>query len=279
MDFSDPWVVDRLRVLAVKSEPAEPSPGDTAMLEGLVVSPDDDVQMVLWFACLAESADDYGCEIDTAAMESIMGTDLEQLSNDEILALQEELEDAGLIGAEPYLDPSYSFPADLLDGMSKEERQEGVNLFIQIAAVPQGAATDSDIELAYKRIPVSRARTPNDNPEIQALAVDGFQLAPGSTLEVDPGETYQLDPVLADDAIEDYYYLDSDGEWEIRTEEPYFEFYLQEGGFDSWYSLYPESSVSWTAPVAPLLEQQTIWIVVKDRRGGMNWWTQTVTYH
>ncbi|MFH1466785.1 MAG: hypothetical protein ABIO70_20535 [Pseudomonadota bacterium] len=278
VELSASWTVDRLRVLAVRAEPAEPAPGDTVGFEALIVSPDAPLQLVMWLACPADIAGVMGCELDPAVLEQLAGLDPESLSPEELAALYAALADAGLMGAEPYLPPSWTVPDHILDGLTEAERNEGVTLFVQVSAIPEGAEGDSDLELAYKRFPISEAATPNHNPVIDHLLVDGAEVAAGVILELDPLQAYEIEPVLADDAVETYRYLLEDGTWEERLEEPYFSIYVQEGDISASNTLYPYSSFTWTTPEAPALADQTLWIVLQDRRGGMSWWSQQVRF-
>jgi hypothetical protein len=246
-DLSESWVIDRLRILAVRPEPAEPRPGDTLTLSALVVSPDADLQAVVWLACLAGAVSVTGCE-----------------------------DDPDLIGMEPWLPPSYAIPEDILDGLDAEARLEGLNLWVQVSAVPEGAGSEADLELAFKRVPVSEAQTPNHNPEIIGLQVDGIDVEPGAAIELDRGEAYDIVPLLGDGSIEAYQYRTSSGVWEDRTEEPWFLWYVEEGELQTPWSVWPEPVQEWTTPSTPSSEDQTLWVVAADRRGGMAWWIQPV---
>jgi hypothetical protein len=236
------------------------------------------VQAVLYFACLAEEASDFGCEID---MEALMSSGLEDPSDmdpEDIAALLETLRASGLIGVEPFMPPSFEVPETALDGLDEWERAQGLNVFVQIVAIPEGAGgIEGDIEIAYKRVPVSDAATPNANPDVIGLRVDGIDVPVGVILELDAGQTYRIEAVIPDTSIESYVYLDSSGTWEDRVEEPYFTFYVEEGELDQEIALHPKTWVEWTTPARPANEVQHLWIVARDRRGGMGWWTQELT--
>jgi hypothetical protein len=91
------------------------------------------------------------------------------------------------------------------------------------------------------------------------------------------GHTYTIEPLLSDGHVETYEFLNGDGELEWRTEEPFFTWYSEtdptptekSGPFDSPESLYPYSSVEWTAPSHA--GEILVHTVVRDRRGGMGW--------
>jgi hypothetical protein len=269
-ELSQSWQIDRLRVLGVAAEPAEPAPGDVVTFSSLVVSPEEAWAGTAWMVCLDPTDVDVGCEVDTSLLSEDM--DLEALI------------EAGFIGFEPYLPPTWTVPDDALDGLTEAEAREGVNAFVNLAAFhedPDGeplgeglpAVDTEDVELAFKRVPVSLAPTPNHNPAIATLRIDGVDVASDTVLVVDAGEPYTIEVVLADDAVETYTFLNGEGEEEERTEEPYFTFYAQEGEFDfgQTYAVWPDTSVDWVAPDEPELAEQSLWAVVRDRRGGMSW--------
>lgn len=273
-ELSSSSVVDRLRVLAVRPEPAEASPGETITFEALILSPKSEISAVLWLACLADETGVTGCEFSEETLDAFEDIeDPENLTPEQIAELYEELVDAGLIGVEPWLSPTYTVPDNLLDGLSEDEQLEGLSLFVQVTAIPEEG---EDPELAYKRVPISLAVTPNNNPDIINMLVDGIEIEKNSTIIVDAGQKYSFEPILESSSIEEYQYKTSNGIWETRTEEPYFSWYRQEGDFNGSTSLYPYSGVEWTAPEKPTFDEQFIWVIVQDRRGGMGWWTQKV---
>jgi len=276
VQLSRSWVVDRLRILAVRAEPAEPGPGDTVTFEGLVVSPEAQLELVMWIGCLGKDLDVFGCEIDASILDDLGDFDPESMTPDELLELYTTLQDAGLMGVEPYLAPSFDVPADILDDLNEEERNEGLSLFVQVTAIPQGASGEDDTELGLKRVPVSGAATPNHNPAIEQLLFDGVAVAADTRVEVDAGESYVLEPVLSADSIESYEYLMVDGSWEERVEEPYFSIYIEQGSVDAINTLHPFSDFEWTAPDDPEDPEMTVWVVAQDRRGGMSWWSQAI---
>ncbi|MCK6523042.1 hypothetical protein L6R49_16565 [Myxococcota bacterium] len=257
--LSPSWFIDRTRLLAVRSDPAEPRPGDLVTLSSLAVDPAQDL-LIVWTGCVLESSSSYGCDT----------TDPEAIS---------------LLGVEPLLPPSLQVPADLLDDLPAEDRAEGKNYILTLSALAGDTdlsaidelSEDDLLELGIKRLPVAEGATPNHNPDISHLLIDGeLEVMPGGVLTVQRGQTYSIAPVLSPESVEEYSYINSDGVTETRTEEPYFTFYATDGDYPVNFSLYPLSAVDWTAPVDPLSDTLTIWSVVRDRRGGMGWFTLTV---
>jgi len=274
-ELSESWQLDRLRILAVAADPAEPQPGEDVDFSALVWSPDGVEPTTIWFACLPDAADEFGCEIDPALLSEFENLDPDTLTPDQLAALYEQAQAAGLIGVTPYLDPTWTAPEDALDGLDDLAAQEGVSALVTIQALPADAESADDVELAYKRVPISLADTPNHNPAFDGWSVAGVDLADGGTASVAAGETVSITAGLSDDSIEDYVYTDDDGTTETRTEEPYYTWYATDGEFDYTTSLWPTTTVRYTAPEGG--DGAQIVVTIRDRRGGMAWATLTVT--
>jgi len=276
--LSQSYEIDRTRILAVKSEPAEPVPGQPAQLSALVVHPTYEMEAVTWIGCLASAADAFGC--DLSAVESLDADALETMTDEEIAELLDSLEYFG-IGESP-INP-YLPDAALLNELTEEERDEGLNLLVTLTAIPntQGAPLDEeiDVEIAYKRIPISLASTPNENPVIARLLIDGQEVAPGGTITLTREQTYAIEPLFDEASIQTYSFTNDDGDEETRTEEPYLTFYMTHGApATNPYSLYPYTTMEYVADPGEDAGDEpvdvTLWIVARDRRGGMDWWTQ-----
>lgn len=271
-DVAQSFEIDRLRILAVAAEPAEPRPGDTVRFSSLVVSPEVPVALTTWFVCFVEESSDFGCAVDPSLTDDLAGLDPSTLTPEELAALYEELAAAGLVGVEPWLPPTWTVPDDALDGLDATEALEGRLATVTLTAVPdQPTVDEGDVEIAYKRVPVSLAATPNHNPAVTGFTVDGVSVPLDARLHLDRGQAYDIGVELAADAVETYTYLNLKGVEETRTEEPYFSWYLQEGAFEQAYSLYPNLAIRYTVPAAPTRREQSLWVVMRDRRGGMAW--------
>lgn len=277
-DLSPTWLVDRTRVLSVVAEPPEIRPGERATFSALLATPDADQPedgglSKLWLACPVDDAGNgFGCVVDFDSL------DIEELG-------PEELAELGFIGFEPGLPPAYTAPADLLDDLDEEERVEGSYVNVQLTALPDellaGTGTSSDapeldfneVEVAYKRLVVSEAITPNRNPGIRTFTVDGVEVPPGAVIEVDAEQPYELGVRLPDGAREAYVFVNSDGEEEQRIEEPYVAWYSTGGEVAEEVTLYPYLDATWNAP-AESGATGTWYAVLRDRRGGQAFWIQ-----
>lgn len=258
-DLAPQAIVTSLRILAIQADPPELAPGETAVFRALIADPDDLSDNTLWVACGPDRASDFGCPFDPAALD-------EDATIEDLIA-------AGVIGFEPDLPPSLTADAAWLEGLSDDERLEGINWTVNALALPADAPAGDDfdfnsVESAFKRVVVSEAPTPNNNPGIVSFAVDGVPIDGAAVVLVDAGEPYELAPILADDAIETYTFRNVDGEDEQRVEKLYAEWYATGGTVDEFNTLDPFLESTWIAPSEPEAEG-TWWVVLKDRRGGI----------
>ncbi len=258
-DLDPSWLVSRVRVLAVRPEPPEIQPGETVTFEALIADPEGVVESVVWLLC--EDATGFGC-----------ATDLTDLSAD---ATPDELAEAGVIGLEPFFPPEWTAPEDLLDGLDEAEAREGVQVTAQLFAVPdledlEEALDFSEVEAAFKRVVVSEALTPNENPVLDSWTIEDETVPAGATVEVEPGETYQIGVWIDEDSIQTYLHVNAAGEIEERVERPYVAWYTTGGTIGDPHTLYPYFRTRWRAPSEAGAEG--VWYaVVRDRRGGQDW--------
>lgn len=258
-DLEAVWLVDRVRVLAIQPEPPEVAPGETVTFEALLADPDGVVQTVVWLACPPTEAG-FGC-----------ATDLSALPEDPTPA---ELEEAGVIGIEPFVEPTWTPDEALLAGLTEEEALEGVQATVQLFALPEGEDGEeidfAEVEVGFKRVVVSEALTPNGNPRFQHLTVEGEIIAADQVAVVEPGHIYTIAAILEEETVERYVYVTSDGVTEERVEEPYTTWYASGGRILEHLVLHPFVQSSWQAPQEPGAEGSW-YAVVRDRRGGQAW--------
>jgi hypothetical protein len=269
-DLPPAWLVERTRILAIQAEPPEALPGQAVTFQALIGRPPGEQEDigVIWLACPVED-DGFGCVTDFGAVD---------LENPDPEALAE----LGFIGFQPGFEPQYTVPADLLDGLDEVQRLEGSYVLIQVTALPLATLEEpvddvdfSEIQSGYKRLIVSEAPTPNHNPSIGALTVDGLPVpADAAVVHVEAGQSYDLGALLPEGAIETYIFLNGDGLEEERVEEPYITWFATGGEMLQQFSLWPGSlQIPWTAPEEEG-ETGTWYAVLRDRRGGMSWYVQ-----
>ncbi len=274
-DLSATWLVDRPRILAIKAEPPEATAGQVVTFEALIPNPDAEPGedwATIWLACPPDpenpGAIGFGCELDFGAI------DFEAMDP---VAMAE----VGFIGFEPFLPPTYVVPPGLLNNLTTQrDRREGVNVTIQVSALPPSVLEEeteeldfNEVEVGYKRLIVSEATTPNLNPSIFEFVVDRLPVAADAVVHVTPKQSYDLGVVLEEKLVETYDYLNRDGGLEERREEPYAAWYTTGGEMLEEVTLYPYTEATWTAPQKSGVEG-TWYAVVRDRRGGMTWHTQ-----
>ena len=268
LEMAQTWQLDRLRVLATKSVPAEPQPGETVLLESLTYAPSgESVDAVIWFGCLADNATAFGCTIDGTILEQINTPPEDPADQLEWFAT---LQEAGLLGVEPALPPTWTIPETALDGLEEADKVEGLSAYMNLTALPTDPEDDADVEILYKRLPISLNPEPNQNPDIAHLLVNGTEYSAGEVPRIQQGQTLDFDIQFADGAVEEYTYTNPDtSESEQRTETPYLSWYAESGTFNSFVSLLPYTEVTWTAP--EYATRSEIIVTVRDRRGGMDW--------
>lgn len=264
-DLEDSWEVTRLRLLGVAAEPPEATVGETVRFSALLADPSGVAETTVWLACPTTEATPFGCPVD------LFSVDMETATPDELAAL-------GLIGVQPYFEPVYTPSADLLDDADTRQRENGVFVTVQAMALPAGALEGesfdfTEVESGTKLLVVSETSTPNHNPRITGWTIDALPVPDGAIVEVDPGQGYDLGAVLAEDAVEDYVAMLSDGTLVESTEEPYISWYATRGELVDAWTIYPYHQATWVAPDDSGAEG-TWYAVVRDRRGGMGWWAQ-----
>jgi hypothetical protein len=174
----------------------------------------------------------------------------------------------------------------MLEGLDEEAAREGLYVLIQVVAAPetilQGVIDDpssfeevdeTEVEIAYKRLVVSLATTPNQNPEVASFTLDAISMPAGVEVQIDAGEPYELGITIPDGAREVYTFLNSDGVEEERVEEPYATFNTTSGEVFGSITLWPYMQAGFVAPEEAGTRGQWF-VVLRDRRGGMAWWVQ-----
>jgi hypothetical protein len=285
---AEEWELDRTRVLAIRATPAEPQPGETVSFDALTYSADGELGFA-WYMCLGMEMFSTDCAPDEAALAELQGLDWAAMDDEELATWRETAAAAGVLGLEPGLTPSFDVPIELLYALKSEELSEGLSLPIHLLAEPlepSGAANEREHVLKY--LPISLAETPNHNPEIEIVSVDGRHYSAAKSLVARAGESYALKPLPLEGVLETYSFVNSAGVTEERDEEPEYRWYTTGGELDRWASGPPhgggsddtggggsffdwvdDGATTWIAPETA--GQGTLIVVMLDGRGGMGW--------
>ncbi|MDP2313688.1 MAG: hypothetical protein Q8P41_12330 [Pseudomonadota bacterium] len=273
--LSQEWDLDRLRLLAVRAEPAEPRPGEAVSFTSLGYAPDGEGWGAIWFACVVGS--ELGCSFDSTLLDGL--ADLESMTPEEQVELVAALQAAGLIGFEPGFAPAWTVPEGALAGLTEEEALEGTSATVQVTLTTAPEGGPGETELVLRRIPISLAPTPNTNPDIGTFEVQGDALAAGAGLTGAAGREYEIVATLAGE-LEEYAYVTTAGGSETRTEALEWRWYTDVGTLAAPVSVSVDDptptsdTILWTPDEAG---EGVLHAVVLDGRGGMGWWSVAVT--
>ena len=86
-----------------------------------------------------------------------------------------------------------------------------------------------------------------------------------------PVSHYEELDIDLEPAVETYTYVNTDGETETRTEEPFITWYTDWLQVEQEVTLYPDTPCAFTAPRSAPDVEGRIWAVIRDRRGGISW--------
>ncbi|MFZ5468137.1 MAG: IPT/TIG domain-containing protein [Myxococcota bacterium] len=288
--FAPETLVEGLRVLGVRAQPAELRPGEVAQLSALVVDPSRPGKRstVLW----------VGCEPDPFNLGRSACSDTSQLSNPSAISAPQGGErqlPAGMkvIGLNDQA--AYAVAPDLFAQLPADDRRRKVGVVGQVLAIAVGeevsyAATPPELEALFARvrskevasvvtlfrIRIFEGEEPNTNPTLRALQINGKEPFQGATVRVRPEEKLSLTLEAPNEAFESYEQLLPEGS-EQRDERLIAAWYSTAGRFSApRIALRSEEVEEFTGPGAendPIPERRTgeLYAVVRDTRGGQTW--------
>lgn len=237
--------IQELRVLGIKAEPPAAKPGDTITLSVLSVSPTEEPIALTWFLCTSPQDVEQGCHDKPTALA--LGT-----ANTATLVV----------------------PTNYLQGeLTAVEKQEGRYLVVTLVA-KSGAQTF----VATKRTVIS-PNPNNQNPQIAGLSLlsaDGTpQAEPWS---VQPEKKYKLTLKASDGSQEAYIHNNTLGSPESVKEKLYLSWYLTHGSYEKGYlSEANDLMNTWVLPKElPTSGKITLYAILRDNRGGVDWKSYTV---
>ncbi len=265
-DFERQSQIERVRVLAVKSTPAElPIPPEgqfilpEVQLETLAVAPDARPLTVELALCRPGNvyAADFACP----------GADGLTLPDGKLSVLDPAVQAFFLNGATPAAGPGGALP-----GLDDAALEKGFQVFIGYR-VSDGSGTPEGEERGVRRLTVRRTATPNGNPELTDVKLNGATLQGPLAL----GERVTLEPVLADGSQEPF--IGSTGP---ATETIAYSWHASGNGLVEFFRSLDkpageENDLPTTEYVAAeSAESVTFYVVARDGRGGTDWLVRTV---
>ena len=267
-NFAAPSQVTDLRVLAIESDPAEAqydgSSVDPVHLRILAVDPvrAGAFAVMTWDVCAP--TDSRRC-IDGPIVPQASGSQSRQGGTE--------------------FSADILVPAQLVSALVGNDKLGGfggvfrAQFSISVDDGDPNAPVFADKAVTYS----PRGTVPNHNPLLTGVLVTlagepPRTLAPGEVLQVQRGVQYGIRPILADGAREGYDTTDLRGNPVHLVEDPSYSFFTTPGGeFDRDTAFEPTDGV---APPEGLtrfdafdasLPGSTLWIVVRDGRGGESW--------
>lgn len=255
--------VDDLRVLAISADPPEVVLTEAALpdvtLAALVADPREPARTITyeWLAC--GLTDDLRCA-SAGFRERLGGGDA-------------PLADLGA---------TLTITGDLLDAARDLDTYRGFGGVALVAELVLAAGTDEELH-SIKQVTGSlglpAGTTPNANPTPPALRHDDLDWPTDEVLDVAPDAELSIEPVSPPEDAEHYGVYRFDLRIEELDEHLEYDFYASAGSWTRSSSGGPPSPLAtetslasvWAPPEEPDGPDVTMWIVVRDGRGGAAW--------
>ncbi|MBF5043038.1 hypothetical protein FGE12_11630 [Aggregicoccus sp. 17bor-14] len=266
-DFEKQSELKRVRVLAIKAEPAELAFTDAGTLpapvtfDALTFAPGGAPVSVTYALCGPGDAFAQGFECPGKDGLTLSGGRLD-LSDPAVQQVLAQL--AAAIGGG-------GVDAGGGGGDLQEALRVGIPLFVGYEA-SDGTGTEAGTERGVRRITLRQTAQPNQNPVITDV-----QLADGGVATQLPGDReVLLQPRLAEGSLEQYTAADGG----VVSEQPFYSWYATGGELQQLRSIEPANGL----PGDPTVEYQTpasaqrvtFYVVARDERGGEGWLVREV---
>lgn len=272
--FTPASFVEKLRVLGVRAEPPDVAPGGRTTLDALVVDAQPNrTHSYVWVICDPDPTGVLGSPCATQQAARDPG----------------ELLGGGVPGihVHPFTrTATWEAPANAFDGLppgsvARRRGLEATVLLIVFEGEDLEALRRGEVEaqFALKRVRVVDAgTTPNRNPRIADVTLDGVPLPADAAPEVPRATPFSL-AAAHDPALEEpFARVLSDGTEEARTEPSVFSWFTTGGRFEQLGGL-----TSNTIGPAPVTLQPPdagarvdLFVLLRDGRGGLDWTARTV---
>lgn len=269
-DFELQSEIARVRVLAVKAEPAElaldpsfstlPTP---VTLTALAVAPEGRTVSVTYSLCRAGNV--YAAEVECPGKDGVA------LPSAQLNVLDPNIQAALLEFANAAGGGTNGEAPDFNDPAVRQQLEAGIPLFIGYEAT-DGSGTPEGVERGVRRLTVRLTATPNQNPRVEDVLRDDASLTgplPANTEVV-------LRPRLAEGSAERF--TGEDGE---QTEQIFYSWFATGSGeVKQFRSLEPVDGKPGN-PTSKYLtpneaQRVTFYVVARDGRGGVDWMERTV---
>lgn len=282
--FTPASVVDRLRVLAVQAEPPEIGPGEQSRLRVLVADPLGAGRPLwkVWLACDPEPASQFGnrCAQLTQIREPRALFENPDAATDAVRLLG--------TGDEVL----YQAPAALFDGMPADHlaRRRGLTAVILVLVAPNTGNLQEDLraaaentvenELVIKRLKIKSVPERNRNPILLDVRNDWGPPGLDLVAPAERGEAW-FRPVIADGGSEHYLEIDADGHETEKDEPLTLYWFVTAGRWEHGKTTAADAAMFFPPhagdePAVPESRRITLWVVLRDPRGGASWTSRTI---
>jgi hypothetical protein len=260
-----------LRVMAMRSQPAMPRPGQSASLQALVFAPPGSEVVHRWSLCpvVAKAKDSYACPLTTETAAAVFGPGLPDFE----------------LGSTPEAVWSHSLaPATLAglcaQGISSAGYADSVDcdLGFPVTVVLDVSSGGQALRAALSvYLPTGEEESAdNHNPSLLDLTVDGAAMGDVVVAQAEQKLTVAASP--APDAVENRPSFPFESGTGPRPERLTFSWFSEAGSWDKdrtsfidgETTLADASTNKWTPPDVRA-DAATFAVVVRDDRGGVGW--------
>lgn len=289
-DFAPYSQLDRLRILAVRSEPATPMPGETAVLSALTFAPASESLTYHWTWCpvVASASQNYACPLDQDTANRIFAPITDPSGGTSLLSLD--------LGTGTSANFSNPFSVEALatlcaSGLEAQGFAQALDCEggYPIVVVVDVSTASSSLRAGFVlRLPSQTPPPINHNPNPTGLSLAGIQLDSAPTaVAVSPGQTTDLLAQIPADASEMRPIPAAEGPPGERLERLTASWFADSGRIDTDRTVFIDgtspldqtSRNRWTAPDAQHWPASTVVefvLVLRDDRGGANWLVRQV---
>ncbi len=288
--FRPETLVEGLRVLGVRSDPADLRPGEVAQLQSLILDPamTSGSPSTLWVGC---APDPFNLNRSACSDPAVLQDPASLGTPDG--GLPTGVSVIGFNGQAAYVAPADVFSVLPEGDARRVAGTVGQVLAIAVAEQVSPAATNDELRalfdrvkahevaslIALYRIRISEDPQRNHNPVFGPLTVGGEAQPAHATLALKPGQRVTLDVAAADDTFETYVTSTPSGGEETKTERLLAAWYSTSGRYSEPRTALRESvKTTFTAPggadrddPVPSSRQGSLYVTLRDTRGGQTW--------